>query len=185
VADKLSDDCFLTSGIRSGSLKAFEQLYHRYKEKLYYFSLKYLNDRDEAEEIVQIVFISLWEHRNTLESSLSVKSYLYKSTVNNIFNFLKKKAIRIRYANEEMLKLEESSNQTYEQMFYNDLEKKIEAIILSLPPQQQKILNLSRFDGLSNDEIASKMELSVRTVENQIYRATKILKEHIKSEIIS
>lgn len=166
-------------------MEAFEQLFHRYKKKLYYFSLKYIDDTFDAEELVQTVFINLWEHRKSLDESRSVKNYLYKSAVNLIYNNLKRKAVRRNYVNQELSKPEKCVNQTYEQIFYNELEKKIDNILLSLPPQQQKIINFSRFDGLSHEEIAKKLELSVRTVENQIYRATKVLKKQLKAYRIS
>jgi len=183
VDNKLIDDNLLASRIRNDNLDAFELLYHRYKKKLYYFSLRYLEDNAEAEELVQMVFISVWEHRKTLDDTKSIKSYIYKSAVNYIYNYLKKKSIRRRYVEQELQKPEGSANQTYDQIFYKDLEKRIDTIITSLPPQQQKIFNFSRFEGLSHEEIAKKLELSVRTVENQIYRVIKVIKKHLKSEM--
>jgi RNA polymerase sigma-70 factor (ECF subfamily) len=179
------NDNLLASAISKGSIEAFEQLFHRYKRKLYYFSLKYTDDTFDAEELVQTVFINLWEHRKSLDENKSVKNYLYKSAVNLIYNNLKRKAVRRNYIDRELSKPEESVNQTYEQIFCNELEKKIDSILLSLPPQQQKIISFSRFDGLSHEEIAEKLDLSVRTVENQIYRATKVLKKHLETDLIS
>lgn len=180
-----ADDNLLASLIRNDSLEAFKSLYDRYKRKLYSFSLRYLDDNDDAEELVQIVFVGIWEHRRSFDETRSIKSYIYKSAVNNIYNHLKKKAIRSKYIHMELQKPERSANQTYEQIFSKDLEIKIENIIGSLPQQQQKIFVLSRSEGLSNPEIAKKLELSVRTVENQIYRVIKLLKEQLKAEILS
>lgn len=180
----MSDDDFLAAGIKNDNLEAFELLYHRYKKKLYYFSLRYLKDSAEAEEMVQMVFINVWEHRKTLDETLSVKSYIYRSTVNNIYNCLKKRAVRQNYIDRELQNPERSANQTYEHIYYKDLEKTIGIIISSLPPQQQKIFQLSRIEGLSHEEIASKLELSIRTVENQIYRVTKVLKKQLKADLL-
>lgn len=181
--NKLTDDNILAARIRNDSLEAFKLLYNRYSKKLYYFSLRYLEDNADAEEIVQVVFISVWEHRKTLDDTRSVKNYIYKSAVNNIYNYLKKKAIRRKYVEQELQKPEGSVNQTYDQIFYKELEKRIDTIVTSLPTQQQKIFNLSRHEGLSHEEIARKFELSVRTVENQIYRVIKVIKKHMKSEM--
>jgi RNA polymerase sigma-70 factor (ECF subfamily) len=181
--NKLTDDTTLASGIRKDNLKAFELLYDRYKEKIYFFSIRYLADKSDAEEIVQMVFISLWEHRQTLDVSKSIKSYIYKITVNHIYNYLKKKAIQRRYIETELLKSEGSSNSTLDNIFYIELEKKIILIISSLSAQQQLIFRLSRFEGLSHEEIAKKLELSIRTVENQIYRVLKVIKMHLKEEL--
>jgi RNA polymerase sigma-70 factor (ECF subfamily) len=183
MGTNLTDDNLLVSRIRNDSLEAFELLYNRYSKKLYYFSLRYLEDNVDAEEIVQVVFISVWEHRKTLDETRSIKNYIFKSTANNIYNYLKKKAIRQKYVDYELQKPERSVNQTYDLIFYKELEKKIDTIVSSLPPQQQKIFNLSRSNGLSHEEIAKKLKLSIRTVENQIYRVIKVIKEHMKSEM--
>lgn len=180
--NKLPDDNLLASRIQDGSMDAFKILYDRYKRKLYYFSLRYLENTTDSEELVQVVFISIWEHRKTLDDSKSIRSYIYRSAVNFIYNCLKKKAVRNKYMEQELQKPESSVNQTYEQIFYMDLERRIDTILSSLPLQQQKIFNFRRFEGLSHEEIAKKLELSVRTVENQIYRVTKVLKEQIKAE---
>ena len=183
MEDELIDDTTLASSIRNDNLNAFGLLYHRYKEKIYFFTLRYLGDKSDAEEIIQMVFISLWEHRKTIDVSKSIKSYIYKITVNHIFNYLKKKAIQRKYVETELQKNEKSGNPTLDHIFYTELEKKIDQIILSLSPQQQRIFRLSRFDGLSHEEIATKLELSIRTVENQIYRVLKVLKKHLKEEL--
>ena len=175
------DDNILSSRIKDGNSEAFEILYNRYKNILYCFSLKYLHDPEDAEGLVQFVFISVWEHRKTLDEKKSLKSYLYKITINQIYNNLKKKALRRRFIITELKKPELSTN-PYNEIFYKDLDEKIDEIVTSLPPQQQKIFNFRRFEGLSHEEIAEKLSLSVRTVENQIYRVTKILKHNFESE---
>jgi RNA polymerase sigma-70 factor (ECF subfamily) len=170
------DDSLLTSGIRNDDFGSFELLYNRYKSRIYYFSLKYLKDHEDAEDLVQIVFISVWEHRKSLDDSLSIKSYIYKSAINVIYNRMKRKVLLKRFVENELQKAEQFSDQTYDKIFYDDLEKSIEFIVKDLPSKQKLIFNLSRFDGLSHEEISRKLHLSVRTVENQIYRAIKRIK---------
>lgn len=179
----LTDDTTLASRIRNDELKAFELFYHRYKEKIFFFSFGYLQNYADAQEIVQIAFISLWEHRKTISDSKSIKSYIYKIAVNLIYNYLKKKAIQRRYIETELQKPQDSVNSTLDHIFYIELEKKINQIILLLSPQQQLIFRLSRFEGLSYEDIANKLELSIRTVENQIYRVLKVLKKSLKEEL--
>jgi RNA polymerase sigma-70 factor (ECF subfamily) len=180
-----SSDNMLVIRIRNDSKDAFKLLYNRYNKKLYYFSLRYLGDNEEAEELVQSVYINIWEHRKSLDETMSVKNYIYRSAVNYIYNYLKKKAIRARFVETELQKGELQSNQTYDQIFFHDLESSISSIVETLPPQQQKIFQLSRLEGLSHEEIAKNLDLSVRTVENQIYRALKIIKSKVKGEIFS
>lgn len=177
------DDSLLVQRIRDDHVDSFELLYHRYMRKLYYFSFNYLKIKEEAEEIVQTVFINLWEHRKSLDDSLSIKSYLYKSTTNAIYNQLKRNALRNKWVEQKLLKPEPASNETFEQIYYHDLEQTIDQIIAKLPPQQRKIYILSRIEGLSYEEISKQLDLSVRTVENQMYRALKVIKEQLATDI--
>ena len=177
------DDSLLVQRIRDDHVDSFELLYHRYMRKLYYFSFNYLKIKEEAEEIVQTVFINLWEHRKSLDDSLSIKSYLYKSTTNAIYNQLKRNALRNKWVEQKLLKPEPTSNETFEQIYYHDLEQTIDQIIAKLPPQQRKIYILSRIEGLSYEEISKQLDLSVRTVENQMYRALKVIKEQLATDI--
>ena len=180
----LPDDETLASGILKGNREAFALFFNKYRRVVYYYSLKYLGDPDESEELVQSVFVSIWEHRRLIDKKKSLKNYLYRSVVNAIYNTLKKRAVRRAYIIKEISKPEGSSD-PYVQIFDNDLRDKLDNIIGLLPPQQQKILNYRRLEGLSSEEIALKLNISVRTVENQIYRATKLLKDIFRSEVKS
>ncbi len=141
--------------------------------------MKYLQNSSEAEDLVQIVFISLWEHRKSLDEQQSIKNYIYRSVINHIYNIFKKRAIRSKYIEYEFNRLEHFSNPTYDMVLYHDLEKNIDEIISTLPKQQQRIFILSRSKNYSHEEIAQKMELSVRTVENQIYRTLKVIRKNL------
>jgi RNA polymerase sigma-70 factor (ECF subfamily) len=162
---------------------AFGELFNKYKKKLYYFAQSYLDDNSEAEEVVQSVFVRLWENRATLDETMSVKNFIYKSTVNACYNFLKRKAVRNRFIEHEIMAFDENIDRSYDEIYYHDLKRQIDHIIASLPPQQQQIFQLSRFDGLSHADIATRLNISVRTVENQIYRALKIIKDDLKVEL--
>lgn len=184
MKEDLPEDDALASGIRKGDSVAFSLFFKKYRRLVYYFSLKYLGDRDESEELVQSVFVSIWEHRRLIDKNKSLKNYLYRSVVNAIYNSLKKRAVRRAYMIKEISKPEGASD-PYVQIFDNDLKDKLDNIIGFLPPQQQKILNYRRLEGLSSEEIAQKLNISVRTVENQIYRATRLLKDIFRSEVKS
>ncbi len=175
-------DYLLILSIRDDSKDAFRSLYDRYSKKLYYFSLRYLCNQNEAEELVQSVFINIWEHRKTLDGNMPVKNYIYRSAVNYIYNYLKKKAIQARYLESETQKGEVHSDQTYNEVIFHDLEQSIKSIVERLPLQQKNIFQLSRYEGLTHEEIAKQLNLSVRTVENHIYRALKIIKANLKGD---
>jgi RNA polymerase sigma-70 factor (ECF subfamily) len=111
---------------------------------------------------------------------MEIKSYIYKSAVNYIYNFLRKNTIRTRYIESEINEGKTYSDITYEQVIVKDLENSIYSIIDTLPLQQQQVIRLSRIEYLSHEEIAEKLNISLRTVENHIYRALKTIKKRLE-----
>ncbi len=183
IKDNPADDKLVIK-LRRDDECAFKELFDRYSKKLYYFSLRYLRNNEESEELVQTVFINLWEHRKSLRDDMPVKSYIYRSAVNYIYNQLKKRAIHAKFVDSELIREEIHSNPTYEKVLFNDMERSINSIIDTLPLQQKEIFLLSRYENLSHKEIAEKLDLSVRTVENQVFRALKIIRSRLQTQII-
>jgi len=175
----LASDDVLAGRIVNDDQLAFEQLYNRYFRKVFYFSVRYIQNRVEAEDLVQTLFVNLWESRKSLNPDLLVKSYIYRSVTNLIYNCLKKRAIRSRHIEYELRKGEQFSNQTYDQLYFQDLEKSIDNVVNSLPPQQKRIFYMSRGQGYSYEKIARTLDISVRTVENQIYRTLRTIKKSV------
>jgi RNA polymerase sigma-70 factor (ECF subfamily) len=172
-------DNILVGKIRNDDKEAFKSLYDHYNKRLYYFSIRCKLNNYESEELVQSVFINLWERRKFLDENMEIKSYIYKSAVNYIYNFLRKNAIRNRYIESEISESKNYSDITYEQVFVKDLEKSIYSIIDSLPLQQQQVIRLSRLEFMSHEEIAVKLNITLRTVENHIYRALKTIRKKL------
>jgi RNA polymerase sigma-70 factor, ECF subfamily len=180
----LNSEAFLIRRLRKGDKQAFELIFNEYKEKLYYFSLGYLHSAPETEEVIQNVFISLWENRDDLKEEATLKNFLYKMTVNQIFNYFKHQAVRQKYLNHVSLMQSLEDDHSQQSIFYNDLKEIIDNLIEDMPIRQQVIFKLSRQEGLSHNEIAVRLGLSVRSVENQIYRAIKYIKENLGEEYI-
>ena len=111
-----------------------------------------------------------------LNKLVSTIKGIYLMSVNYIYNYLKKRSIHARYIESQIHKDEIYSNHTDEQVLFNDLERSLNSVIGILPSQQQKIFQLNHYEGLSHKEIALKLDLSVRTVENQMYRAQKTIR---------
>ena len=182
MSEDLTEDKTIASLIKKGDREAFSIFFNKYRKRVYYFSIKYLEDPDESEEIVQSVFVGIWEHRHFIDKEKSLKNYLYRSVVNSIYSSLKKRAIRRAYLISE-LKKPEGASDPYDKIFYNELEERLDQIISALPVQQQRIFYCRRHEGLSLKEIAQKLNLSVRTVENQVYRVNILLKKRFRSEL--
>ncbi len=175
---KINDE-ELAARMRNDDQRAFELIYNRYFRKVFCFSVKYLQNRTDAEDLIQAVFINLWTHRKSLDVNQPVKSYIFRSVVNQIYNYLKRRAVRTRFLEYELKRADQFSNQTYEQVYLNDLEKSVSDIVDILPPQQRRIFYLSRGKGYSYEKIAQKLDISVRTVENQIFRTLKIIRKRL------
>lgn len=172
----------LLAKFRDGDMGAFQKIYSTYCEPLYRFAYSYLKDSFESEEIIQDVFLKVWEKRADVDLQKSFKSYLYRITVNKIFNELKHRVVKQKYE-QHALKFDQITGETPESSIeFQELNKKLELLLARLPEQQRKILILSRWKGLSNAEIAETLDISLRTVENQIYRAAKFVKLHLKDD---
>ncbi len=162
----------------------FEQLFREYFTPLCNFALGYVNDLDTAKEVVQEVFINLWNKKDSIKSDKSVKAYLYTSVRNRCLNYIRdhKKfrsyVLDIEIENEELLVENNSLTQAETQI-------KIQQAIDKLPEKCKEVFRLSRFDELKYKEIAEKLGISIKTVEVQISKALKILREELKELIIS
>lgn len=166
-----------------GDLTAFELLFHFYYPGLVTFASQFILNHAEAEEIVQDFFVHLWEKHKDVKKSNSLKNYFFTSVKNRSLNYLKKERL-----NEELRKkLKELAehDELYEPDIFvaSELQDRIKKAIEALPPRTNEVFTLSRFKGFSNDEIASHLNISKRTVETQISNALKILRERLKDYI--
>jgi len=174
-----NDEINIIDGIRSGRESAFRQVFRLYYPKLVVFARKYLNDLDPARDIVQDFLLYLYESRDSLIIQTSLKSYLYSSVRNRCLNHLKHLQVRDKYG--EMVRHSENGlDYDLEQnLEATELEARIYKIVSSLPEQCRRIYTMSRGDGKSNDKIAKELNLSKRTVETQISKALRILRDNL------
>lgn len=166
--------------IQSGQTPAFEMLFKTYYKPLCRYANTYLKDPDGAEEIVQGAFIGLWEKRKVITIETSLKSYLYRAVRNSCLNELKHEQVKQRHLASESLKEEAKSEPADHLAIHVELEEKIHAAIQTLPEQCRLIFTMSRFEELKYQEIADQLNLSVKTVENQMGKALKLMRIQLK-----
>lgn len=154
---------------------SFEELFKNYFTPLMFFARKILVDEDDAREVVHKVFITLWEKRENINLDTSLKSYLFTSVHNRSLNVLRD---RKKFSDEELPEVAGDWDVST-QIESMELEEKIQEAIQNLPDKCRQIFELNRFEGLKYREIAHKLNISVKTVENQMSKALKILREKL------
>lgn len=155
---------------------AFSELYIRYKEKLFYFCFQLLKSNDEAHDIVQEIFTRIWESRFFINPELSFSSFLYTMARNRILNYFRDVDIDTKV--KEILAKQEVAEEASidSQLIYFEYQKILQDAISLLPPQRQRIFNMSRLKNKSHKEIAIELNISVNTVQEHISEALKFIK---------
>lgn len=168
------------TSLKQGDERVYEQVFRSHYKALCGYATKFLKEKEGAEEIVQDIFFKLWEKRESLEINSSLKSYLFRSVHNRCLNQVKHIDIRENYKadNEARIRSEEENFSEHFNQF--ELQQQIKKAIDTLPEQRQKIFKLSRFEGLKYREISEQMQLSEKTVEAQMSKALKTLREELK-----
>ncbi len=162
--------------------KTFEELFRSHYKRLCNYAYTLLNDNDESEEAVQQVFIQLWEKRNVMEINFSVQAYLFRAVRNNCLNKIKHQKVKQAYT-DEILQLNNESAGTHIS-YQEELKDQIHKAIESLPEQCRLIFKLSRYEELKYSEIAKELNISIKTVENQMGKALKVLREKLKDYLV-
>jgi len=169
--------------IRKGDEVAFELVFYRYKGKLYDFIRRSLPASEDAESMVQEIFVRLWSNREQLDPAKSLNAFIYTMARNEIFGHLRKLLVRRRYLEELSFSLNESSETTDRQLEYNELTSVVAQLVSSMPEKRREIYVLSRNEGLSYKEIASQLGISENTVDSQIRKALTYLKENLRRKM--
>ncbi len=165
--------------VKTGDFKAYETIFKKYYQELYRFAYNYLRDKVPAEEMAQEVFLYIWEKRNQIEIKTTLKTYLYSAVKNKCLNYIKYEIPRKHELEESHLAMMTTSQPE----LYEDNEKMkryISEAIDQLPTKCGQIFVLSRNGGLTYEEIAEEMEISIKTVENQMSIALKKLRESLR-----
>jgi len=166
--------------LQAGDITAFEMIFKTYYQPLCNYAYSFVHDRDEAEEIVQATFLSVWEKKDNLTIHTGVKPYLYAMVRNAALNVLKHEKIKQQHATVELAVAERSAESVTRTVMASELEDRIYKALTKLPEQCRLVFKLSRFEELKYAEIAEQLNISIKTVENQMGKALKIMREQLK-----
>lgn len=171
-----NNDNNLIELIKAGNKRAFDEVFLRYFKSLHAYAYSIVKERDDAEEIVQNVFVRVWTKRAQLKTDGFLKSFLYRSVYNESLNYLKHQKVRSNFSVYYADVRKNEVGDLNSEIVTTELEKNIHLAINNLPEKCRNVFQLSRFDQLKYQEIADTLNISIKTVENQMGKALKILR---------
>ncbi|MDR0547514.1 MAG: RNA polymerase sigma-70 factor [Dysgonamonadaceae bacterium] len=177
------DDINILKALKEGDVNAFEAIFQKYNAKIYHFAAATLYDKTLAEDITQNVFLSLWEHRQTIDPEKNFSAYLYTIAKNMVFRETEKMFLAFRY--EEILKtrFREEDNSDEANIDAQSLEELILQLINQLPEARKKVFLLRFKSDLSNKEIAQTLSISEENVEMQVRRSLDYIRKHLHKHV--
>lgn len=175
-------DQLAVENLQQGDVNAFDDLFKKYSSRLFSFSLKYLKSNEEAEEVVQEVFLYIWNKRDGLKPDQSFNAYIFTIAYNIIKKYFLKKARDNAYKDDLIYSLLQQENKLDQIIDYKFLLEKVENYIEALPQRRKEIFIKRKYDGLSVKQIAEELGISPNTVENQLASAQKQIQEELKRE---
>lgn len=167
--------------IKEGDIKAFEAVFRQYYSPLYLYAFSIVNKQEAAEEIVQDLFYILWKKREEIHVTHSVKKYLYGAVRNKSLQYLEHCNIRERYRQKVLTTESKFQNPTPQEVLeQKELQNIVNVILKKLPERRFKIFNMHRFEGKKYKEIAAELSLSVKTVELEMSKTYRLLREEVE-----
>lgn len=171
-----STDSQLAVLLKQGDISAYTEIFERYSRIMYVYAKNLVRDKDEAEDLVQDVFTSLWDKSSNLDLTGPLSSYLYSAVRYRFINLVAKKRVRSDYAQTLQTLIDEGDYSTDSYVNEKELISLIEKEIAKLPEKMRNVFELSRNFGLSHNQIARQLNLSEKTVKNHINHALKVLR---------
>jgi len=175
---QLFSDNELLDALKEGSSEAFTEIYNRYWAKLLRVAMRKTNSRETAEELVQNLFVSIWQKREVLFIK-DLNFYLFSALRFSFIDYLESKAVQQRFSAYYQSYVSFTDNSTEESLALSDLTEDIARTLLGVPEKSRQIFEMSRFEHLTIPEIAARMNLSEKTVEYHLGNSLKALREHL------
>lgn len=173
---KNREDSFIER-INQKQRSAYHELFREYYQSLVMFAMRYVNEQGEAEDIVQDLFVAVWEKNEKFHSYLSFRAFLYTSVRNTCLNRIKHRKVEEKYVDYSIRHIEENQNEEYN-MLEEELYRQLFQVIDELPPRCREVF-LLHLDGKKNEEIATKLRITLLTVKTQKKKALRYLRERL------
>ncbi len=180
----LQEDEHILSLLASNDEKSIDLLFDKYYTYLCNVIYRVINDSDYAEDIVQEIFMDIWKKREKINVQTSLRAYLRRAAVNRSLNHIRKQRMKFDDDEDAVLDIESSTIDGQTTMEKNELERRIHESIDALPPKCKLVFSMSRFENMSYQEIADALGISIKTVENQISKALRILRSAVQSYLV-
>lgn len=163
---------------------AFYNLYERYCRRLHGFVLRYIKQNEDAEEIVQEVFVKIWESRNKIDAYSSFEAFLFTIAYNTTISLLRKRTNEKKYLEHlKALQQLDNSPDLIDEIHFNELNDRVQTLLNELTTRQKEIFQLSREEGLTHDEIAKKLDISANTVKKHMANTLAFLKSRLDNNL--
>ena len=172
--------------LKKGNVIAFDNIYEIYSKRLYGFVLRYIKQKEDAEGIVQEVFIRIWETRNKIDIYSSFDSFIFTIAYNTTINLLRKRISEHKY--QDRLKSVQpitEADEIIDEIYLKEINTQLQLLLDKLTPRQKEIFQLSRYEGLTHEQIAKKLDISVNTVKNHMVSTLAFIKSHIDKGLIT
>ena len=167
-------------------MSAIDAIYHSYSKKLYSFTFGLLKDHNQSEDLVQDVFVTIWEKRDQINPDLKFENYLFTICYNSARKFFRRKNIEHKVKEYLLRNSPVSIPETANAVIYNELMEMVETAVEKLPPRRKLVYKLSRQEYMQIKEIAESLSISSRTAECHLYKALSFIKQELdKASLLS
>lgn len=175
------DESLLLTQLRDGNSKAFEAIYHRYANNLLYKLMKMVKDQDLAEELLQDLFVKVWERRNQIDPAKAFKAFLFQIARNMVVDHYRKSARRLIMETHLQHTTTELHSNIDDKIATAETKDLLDQVLEQLPPQRRQAFQLCKIDGLTYDQAAEVMKISPHTVRNHLAQASTTVKDFLSA----
>jgi RNA polymerase sigma-70 factor, ECF subfamily len=168
------------TALKMGDRAAFEYIYGYCGPNLYAFTRKLVHNKDDTEEVVQEVFLKVWERKHFLDPQQHFDSYLYRIARNLVYNKARHQVYELAYGKYLLGKESATENATEDQLAYQELTLLLEQAYTTMPPTRKQVFMMSRLEGLSNGEIAERLQTSSSNIANHINKALHDIRKKLE-----